>query len=216
MSKNVPPRPEWTQGLMSSIRLNQPVKVLQQTALFRLLAADLTQAVQPPSPSNCLPPDVSSPAQREVQLRGPITVQVMDVEDIGHSRWSQFEHIEAQERGETKQGQEMIRVVPEDTESDTSSLLQSTGLSGPHKVLLQDARGTKMFGFELIPVNGIGLNMSIGCKLVLRTVTVARGVALLQPKSVEVLGGKIDAWHKQWRSERKEILKEKAGFISAG
>lgn len=40
----------------------------------------------------------------------------------------------------------------------------------------------------------------------------ARGVVLLEPRCVEVLGGKVDAWDRKWREERKKVLKEKAGM----
>jgi RecQ-mediated genome instability protein 1 len=54
--------------------------------------------------------------------------------------------------------------------------------------------------------------MAIGAKLVLRDFEVARGVVLLEPRCVEVLGGKVDASDRKWRDERKKVLKEKAGM----
>jgi len=88
------------------------------------------------------------------------------------------------------------------------------GSVGPHKLLLQDAKGTKVYGLELRNVQGVSVGMSIGAKLVLRDFEVARGVILLEPRCVEVLGGKVDAWDRKWREERKKVLKEKAGMGS--
>lgn len=211
-SRNVPPTTEWLRSFMPSIRLNTPIIALQKTALFRMLASDITQSVNAASPSEFFPSGVSSPEVREKMLAGPITVQVLDVEDIGRSRWSQVESIEAQERGETTKGREVIRVVDDETNTDRNASAESSASSGPHKLLLQDVKGTKIYGLELVPVSGISVQMAIGSKLVLRSVTVARGVVLLQPDSVEVLGGKVDAWEKEWRNERKEVLKRKAGM----
>src|ERR1700742_2138083 len=84
-SKNVPPTQSWLRDFMPTIRLNTPVVALQKTALFRLLAVDLTTSVQV-SLTNTLPANVSSPEAKERKLAGPITVQVLDIEDIGHSR----------------------------------------------------------------------------------------------------------------------------------
>ena len=61
-------------------------------------------------------------------------------------------------------------------------------------------------------MHGISTSMSIGAKLVLRDVLVARGLLLLEPKNVEIVGGKVDAWDKKWREDRKRVLKEKAGM----
>jgi RecQ-mediated genome instability protein 1 len=65
---------------------------------------------------------------------------------------------------------------------------------------------------ELENLREINVGSTIGTKLVLRNVNVARGMLLLTPSNVEVLGGKIDAWDKKWRDERKGVLKGKAGW----
>jgi RecQ-mediated genome instability protein 1 len=144
------------------------------------------------------------------------------VEDIGRSRWSQVEALEAQERGETTKGREVVRVLPAEDGGEAAAVGGGSAAggggqsasAGPHKLLLQDARGTKVYGLEVRGVQGVSVGMSIGAKLVLRDFEVARGVILLEPKCVEVLGGKVDAWDRKWREERKKVLKEKAGMGS--
>ena len=133
---------------------------------------------------------------------------MLSVEDMSKSRWEQIEAIEALERGEGTKGREIIRVVaPEDgTEDPIAGSLVKGG--GPHKLLLQDARGERVYSIELKSVEGVGLGMSIGCKIVLRGVTVARGVVLLESGTTVLLGGKIEGLHKQWREGRKEELKK--------
>jgi RecQ-mediated genome instability protein 1 len=210
-SKNVPPTAAWLRDFMPSIRLSTPIVALQQTALFRLLASDLTTVVESGNQRNVFPTNVSSPEVKERKITGPITVQVLDVEDIGHSRWSQVENIEVQERGETTKGREIIRVVDDETNTDPNHDNNVSPSSGPHKLLVQDVKGTKAYAFELESIAGIDVQKtSIGAKLVLRDVLVARGVVMLEAKGVEVLGGKVDAWDKKWRAERKEGLKRKA------
>lgn len=124
---------------------------------------------------------------------------------MSRSRWEQIEAIEALERGEGTKGREIIRVPPPEEDAEGSATLNKSG--GPHKVLLQDTQGTKAYGIELKGVEGLGLGMSIGCKMVLKNVILARGVLLLEPSTTTILGGKIEALHKAWKNDRKAELK---------
>ncbi|OQO01531.1 hypothetical protein B0A48_12566 [Cryoendolithus antarcticus] len=205
-SKNVPPTPAWLASFLPSIRTSTPLQALQKTALFRILATDITTTLAT-IPATSLPANIANAAVKELRLPGPIVVQVLDIEDIGHSRWSQFEALEAQKRGETRRGHEVIRVIPE--EGNVPAPVNAS--AGPHKLLLQDGKGTKVYGFEMRDVGAVNVGMGIGAKMVLRGVTVARGVVMLEPGGVEVLGGKVEAWDKKWREERKEVLKQQAG-----
>lgn len=208
-SKHLKPTQAWLNSFLSTIRASTPLPALQKTALFRLLATDLTTSLQP-SPSSTLPPNIADPTIQELRLPGPIPVQVLDIEDVGRSRWSQLEALEAAERGETRRGHEVIRVIPEE---GTAAPPASAASVGPHKLLLQDAKGTKVFAFELNDMPGLELGMGIGAKLVLKGLLVARGVVMLELGSVEVLGGKVEAWEKKWQGERKAKLKERAGVV---
>jgi RecQ-mediated genome instability protein 1 len=213
-SKDLRPKQDWMQSFIPTVRSSTPIIALQKTALFRLLAADITTSVQS-SPSTTFLPGIADPAIKDQRLPGPIAVQVLDVEDIGRSRWSQVEALEAQERGETTKGREVVRVLPEEGTAGPNAPQAAGGQSksaGPHKLLLQDAKGTKAYALELRNVQGIDVGMAIGTKLVLKDVSVARGVIMLEPRCVEVLGGKVDAWDRKWREERKKVLKEKAGI----
>jgi len=215
-SKALPPTQAWLTTFLPTIKPTTPLPALQKTALFRLLASDLTASIQT-SPATTFPPATISDASiKDQRLPGPVAVQVLDVEDIGRSRWSQVEALEAQERGETTKGREVVRVLPTDEggAGGDAAAAAATGSqsAGPHKLLLQDAKGTKVYGLELRSVQGVNVGMSIGAKLVLRDFSVARGVILLEPRCVEVLGGKVDAWDRKWREERKKVLKEKAGM----
>ena len=216
MSKGLVPTTAWLNNFIATVKPNTLLQAQQQTALFRMLSSDLTISTPTPGLGSSLPGDVANVEVETRDLFGPITVQVLDIEDIGRSRWSQVELLESQDRGEMTKGREVIRIVPgEDGNADTTSAQTSANAasSGPHKLLLQDAKGTKVHGFELVAVSGIGVpQMLIGAKLVLRNVTVARGVVLLEPKGVEVLGGKVEVWDRKWKSERKETLKREAGM----
>lgn len=77
-----------------------------------------------------------------------------------------------------------------------------------HRLILQDAAGTKAVAIELIKVDGIGVEkMSIGAKMVLKKgATVARGMVLMEPETTTILGGKIEAMHREWKEGRKARL----------
>ncbi|KAK3386266.1 hypothetical protein B0T20DRAFT_493851 [Sordaria brevicollis] len=87
-----------------------------------------------------------------------------------------------------------------------------------HKLTLQDAAGQKIYAVELKRVEEVSVpkmvggkqigNTPIGCKLVLKKGTkVARGVVLLEPGLVQVLGGRVEAWGKVWDEGRLERLR---------
>ena len=114
------------------------------------------------------------------------------------------------ERGEMIKGREIIRTVNvEETAEGTANTTSTKRSNGPFKLLLQDAKGMKVHAFTVSPISKIGMPMSgdegigamcIGCKLVLRKGTVARrGVLMIKPNDVNVFGGKVEGWDKEWR-----------------
>jgi len=203
-SKGLQPTQTWLNNFLSNQKSSVPLPALKQTALFRLINTDITSTLQN-SPGSSFPPDILNAEIQQRVIQGPIVVQVLDVEDIGRSRWSQMEAIESEEKGEKTKGKEIVRVTA--GEEDEAEFKDSVG---PHKLLLQDSQGTCVYGFELSSVDGIGIGMNIGTKMVLRDVTVARSTVLLEPKAVMMLGGKIEDLHKKWRDGRKEALKQAA------
>lgn len=83
-----------------------------------------------------------------------------------------MEALEAQERGETTKGREVVRVLPVEEGPDAAVAIAGGGggqsSAGPHKLLLQDAKGTKVYGLEVRGIQGVSVGMAIGAKLVLR------------------------------------------------
>ena len=130
---------------------------------------------------------------------------------MSKSRWEQIQAIEALERGEGTRGREIIRVAPIATEGNsdgtsTEPKAGSGGSAGPHKLVLQDAAGRRCYAIELRSVDGIGVGMSIGCKILLKEPLFARGCVLLEPGTTTVLGGKIEEMERRWREGRKGEL----------
>ena len=203
-TKSIVPSQSWLNTFLTSQRPTTPLNTLVQTAIFRLLASDITACLEP-SPAACLPLDVQNAQIKERKVPGPVVIQVLGIEDVSKSRWQQIEAIEALERGEGTKGREIVRVVSTEEGDDLDPSLNKAG--GPHKLLLQDTRGTRVHGIELRSVNGVTLGMSIGSKMTLRNFTVARGVILMEPATTILLGGKIEALHKDWKENRKTALK---------
>ena len=197
--KGFPPKESWLKAYLDAARPSTPLLAHKQTALFRILASDITTSVHV-AKVNVYPSDILNASMRERVITDNILVQVVDVEDIGQSRWSQVEKMESAERGESTKGREVIRSVPdEDGAQEMKSL-------GPHKLLLQDATGKTAYAFEMKPIEGISLNMNIGLKMLLKNFSIARGVILLEPQNVEILGGKIEPLQKAWRDDKKARL----------
>ncbi|KAK2759814.1 hypothetical protein FQN54_002548 [Arachnomyces sp. PD_36] len=248
-TKSLPVSSTWLSQFLSTQRLaTTPLSAVTQTALFRILASDFTTSISASSQSTLLPIDISDPAVKERRLAGSIPVQVLDIEDISTSLWSQFEALERVERGEEVRGRQIIRTVdidevggqgtgtPEATQppagrggrgggrgggaagrgGNATNTANTTGGS-LHRLVLQDAAGTKVVAIELKKIDGISFEkLSIGAKLVLKTgATVARGIILMEPETAIVLGGKIETMHREWRQGRKARLQAQLERVTA-
>ncbi|BCS03296.1 OB fold domain-containing protein [Aspergillus luchuensis] len=225
-TKSLPVSPTWLTTFLASTTTSRtiPLSALTQTALFRILTSDIRDSLSTTNPSTLLPVDIFDPTIQERRLNGPIPLQVLDIEDIGTSLWSQVEAIERVERGEAIRGREIVRTVNVGEDSEAAAAENNNNnaaggdgggdSNGPHRLILQDAAGTRAVGVEFARVNGIGLGkLAIGAKVVVRDVTVARGLVVLTPESCVVLGGKIEGLDVQWREGRKERL---LGRINGG
>ncbi|KAF2272408.1 uncharacterized protein EI97DRAFT_436905 [Westerdykella ornata] len=200
-ARHLYPTRSWLQAFLSSTRPNTPLPALKQTALFRLLATDLTVSFEQPL-HTVFPQDILTSASQSRYLAGPVLCQLLDVEDIGRSRWSQVEAIESQERGEKTKGREIVRVVL--GEEEQQQLAEKS--KGPFKLLLQDANGLRVYALDLSGKCGLDTNSPMGVKIVLRDSDVRRGVVMLEPGRVQVLGGKIEPLDKEWKRSRKDRL----------
>lgn len=215
-TKSLPVSPSWLETFLSSNSNSNssrtiPVSALTQTAIFRILTSNIQETLSA-TPNSLLPVDISDTTVQERRVVGPIPVQVLDIEDIGTSLWSQVEGIERIERGEAIRGREIVRTVSVDADPDdrtantaTSGLAESgsTGF-GPHRLIVQDVAGTKAVAIEMQRIEGITVEkLAIGAKMVLHNVTVARGMVLLTPTCVTMLGGKIESQDRVWREGRK-------------
>lgn len=213
----------WLNAFLASSQRNIPASSLMKTALFRVLASDFRESLSR-SQSSLFPVDIYDPNVQGRRLLGPIPVQVLDIEDIGTSLWSQVEAIERVERGEAIRGREIVRTVavgedPEAAENNNNNNTDDAGTAanasgssgyGPHRLILQDAAGTKAVAIEMQRIEGRTLEkLAIGAKLVLRNATVARGMVLLNPGCAELLGGKIEALDRSWKEGRKARLLER-------
>jgi RecQ-mediated genome instability protein 1 len=158
------PSSTWISSLLPTLRAAPP-PVLIKTASFRLLTTDFTTSLSLPQtptfPSTIH--DASLP-ERVLPAGRPIPVQVVGVEDLGRSKMEQIEALEAVERGETKRGRELIRVVREEGE-ERGHGGEEERTAGPCRLILQDAAGVRVYGIELKPVEGIKLGMFIGTKV---------------------------------------------------
>lgn len=218
-SKSLPISRSWLTNFTTTTGNNQniPHSALTQTALFRILSSDFRQTLSTQSSTSLLPADVADVSIKERRLHGPIPVQVVDIEDIGSSLWSQVEAIERIEKGEAVRGREIVRTVHvgEDSEERERNAggggeSGSAAGSGPHRVTVEDAAGTRAMGVEVkrVPEVRVG-KLGIGAKMVLKNVTVARGMVLLMPECVTILGGKIEHLDRSWSQSRKLRLMAK-------
>ncbi|KAH8727186.1 hypothetical protein GQ44DRAFT_738471 [Phaeosphaeriaceae sp. PMI808] len=203
-TRHLYPTAAWMQSFLATTRPNTPLPALKQTAGFRLLATDITTSLDPPA-NSVFPRDTLNATIQTRIVPGPILCQLLDIEDIGNSRWSQVEAIEARERGEMTKGREIVRVVEQEND-DPSATVTPAHSKGPFKLLLQDAKGVKVYAFDLGGIDGLNASTNMGLKLLLRDFDVRRAVIILEASKVHILGGKLEALDKVWKAGLKERL----------
>lgn len=222
-----PPSDAWLQTLISSRNPPPPLPSLVMTAKTRLLASDLTTPGLLDTNKMsiiCFPTAITSPTIKETRLNSHVYAQVIDIENLSRSRWEQLDELEAIERGEQTRGREVIRLpVNNDGGGDEPAATKAPGATAQnqaeaavsaknatHRLVLQDAKGQKVYGLELVRVPDIAIGtLNIGAKILLKKGTVvARGALLMDPQSTQILGGKIEAWQKAWLDGRLARLKE--------
>ncbi|TGJ86347.1 hypothetical protein E0Z10_g2443 [Xylaria hypoxylon] len=239
-----PPSIAWIQTAMPNRNPLPPLPAIIATVKTRLLAADLTNPALFDSPSPAFPPNASNPEVKEVKLTWDIPVQVLDIENLSKSKWEQVEELEAIARGEQTRGREVIRLPTGNEEDEFAvdgQATQSTingaerpGFQGrggsavsantanvatktsTHRLVLQDCKGQKLYGLELKRIDRIGIgSLNIGEKIILkRGAILARGILLLDATTCTILGGKVEAWQKDWVEGRLARLREAVGADS--
>ncbi|CAG9941340.1 unnamed protein product [Clonostachys rosea f. rosea IK726] len=194
-----PPSKTFVTSLIAARNPPPPLASLVATAKSRLLACDLS----------------SSPSLDSASLARDTYVQVLDIENLSLSRWEQIEELESIEKGERTRGREIIRVTADQDGSggEPQQQQRATPSNATHRLVLQDRSGKKVYGLELRRVPQIGVGKTkIGEKLILKAGTrVARGSVMLTPETCQVLGGKVEAWHRTWTESRISRLKETIG-----
>jgi RecQ-mediated genome instability protein 1 len=214
---SLPISPAWLSIHLAAPRSGPtpPLASLTQTALFRLLASDFTASLSKADSGSLFPPNINNTDTKERRLGGDVPVQLLSVEDLGSSKWSQIEAIERVERGEEVRGREIVRTVDVDGADARggaagAALTPAVSSGGPHKYVLQDANGTKVVAWEKEKMQKMGLGDKeyvIGMKVVLKKgLLVRRGLLMLEKSYVNVLGGKVETWDEAWKKGAKKRL----------
>lgn len=202
------------------MRPTPPLPALIATTKHRLLSTSLLTPSLLSHSTHTLPPNFTNPAIKERRLDYDIPVQVVDIRDMSKSLWDEIEGLEAERKGEMVRGREVIRVAPTQENDNVGSQAPNAGpnavgngarSSGPFKLLLEDYKGNRIWGFEAKRMEGkIGYApvLWIGGKIMLkRGCIIARGMVLLGANDCVVLGGKVDGMHKTWTEGREERLR---------
>ncbi|KAI0397594.1 hypothetical protein F5Y17DRAFT_454991 [Xylariaceae sp. FL0594] len=228
----------WIKSALPNRNPLPPLPALTATVRARFLAADLQTSGLFDSPPPAFPPNLSNVREKEVRLARDVPVQVLDIENLSKSKWEQVEELEAIARGEQTRGREVIRLPTASEEGEDAvdgqpvpsngTAFERSGRGGPtapanstnassktstHRLILQDCKGQKIYGLELVRMSKIDIGtLNIGEKILLKRGTiVARGTILLEPTNCVILGGKVESWHKAWVENRLMRLREAVG-----
>jgi len=157
------PSQTWLANLLTTQKSGVPPQALAATARHRLLHADFCLDNVLSMGTQFFPEDIHNVDIQERRIVGAIPVQVLSVENLSSSRWEQIEAIEAAERGEGTKGREIIRVARVE-DGEGGDMQRPFTSRGPHKLVVQDIRRTRVSALELTGVPGIATSMAIGAK----------------------------------------------------
>jgi hypothetical protein len=138
--------------------------------------------------------------ERDTTLAGTVLVQIIDIYDIAISKYRKLEILEETDSSNTDRLRRTITNV-----TDPSDQIQPQNAS-LHKLVLQDSAGTLIYAIEYKKVAGLSEYSQLGCKLLLTNMKFQRGVALLEPDSVKVLGGSIPSMNVNRQQRRRDQL----------
>lgn len=138
-------------------------------------------------------------------------LQVADVEDLAVSTVEALDALDMEARGERAGGRrhEVIRIAPDSEDNggmDMGAGDSKAGGKGRHKLLLEDAAGTRVWGFEMERVEGVKVGMGVGGKLWVEREECRRGVVMMTRGGCKVMGGRVEGAEKAWREGRRERL----------
>lgn len=121
--------------------------------------------------------------ERDTILRDEILVQIIDIYDIGTSKYRQLQRIDQTQSSNTDKLRTRFPTAEDNSDEPLNASL--------HKLVIQDSSGTLIYAIEYKKIPELSHETLLGCKLLLKNTKFQRGVALLEPASVQVLGGSI-------------------------
>lgn len=136
--------------------------------------------------------------ERDACLSDSILVQVLEIFDVSKSAYKRLEILEENDESNIdRMRRRTVGLETGDSQGFTTTCM--------HKLVLQDSAGTLIYGIEYRRIAQLSERTELGCKFLLRKTKFHRGVALLEPETVTVLGGSIP----EMNVSRTEIYKQK-------
>lgn len=157
---------------------------------------------------------------KSLVIRGPVLVQVVDLEDVSLSRMARLDGMDTSDEANSdrvsasrRSGGPARRRVNYNVDDDEDGRSAPAGPAGGltrkklHKLVVEDTAGTRVFSIEYASVPGLG-DVQLGAKLLLTSVPARRGVLLLDATNTTVLGGGIPAWNEDREENTAEHLRQ--------
>ena len=132
-----------------------------------------------------------------------LVLQINALEDVSQSLYSQLDKENTQTR------QMVIEPTQEATQANnnTAAMPVMTNLSKRLLRLTLSDGHVEMPAMELRPIPELSIHTPIGTKLLIKNAMVQRGMVLLQPENVQVLGGRIKKFeHQDYQYRLRERL----------
>lgn len=227
LSKNIRINPTWIQALLTKLSSDGLLTStnVNDFAIRQFLHSNIRHSVLPVAP--LLPDSITGKS-----VISGVLVQVVECHEIGFSLTQKLDKLEAYEERQKPVSRRLIRLeeVTGDGEPaqdlvDNQQVTQMITVKsaeddcGPVgkkmvKVMLEDAKGNRLYAIDQKPIDQFRVGMTLGAKLFLMDTPVVYGVLVLRPKKVEWLGGAVDEWNSGTGNVQQQIKEVRADLQS--
>jgi len=172
---------EWLFACVEWIKENYATNQLTSAFLKKELHGQWLDANLTDMESSCLPANLLN--QKLKTLTGQFGLQINSVQDIGESSYSQYNKLKKRENENTNV-----------SATDSNQVMQTWEPKPRRCLYLSLTDGCQqIFGMEVVAIPALSLAIKPGAKIIVKgPVDCRRGVLLLKPAHVKILGGEVD------------------------
>ncbi|EFC47713.1 predicted protein [Naegleria gruberi] len=191
---------DWVDQCVQFIGIEEPhlrsnINGMKEAVYQQFLCSDYDQCAMKPSPNFKLFSNIEE--QHGQILNGPFVLQINDIWDIGIPTTEQIDMKELvpQNNEDVEEGEALFTDALQTEIVGSKGKRDYTNSSYSRRMLkftLSDGHVNNIQAVEYKPLDSLSLKTPLGCKIKLTKVLVRRGILLLIPECISILGGSVE------------------------